>query len=274
MLEIIEDIELQTPILIKLGGSVITDKEHEFKAKEETIKRLADEIAAAKVPAIIIHGAGSYGHGIAKKYGLHFGMKERTQFRMFSFLRIQMDELREIVSQALFDVGLNPFPIQPSAIFTTLNGQVFHFEDHALLQAIRMNFTPVLHGDAILDYRKGSTIISGDLLCEILAKYIGPTKCVFVTDVEGIYTKDPKTYPDAELLEHLKISDVLRLLKSGNVGESKYDDVTEGMRGKLKKILPIIDSGSEVVVINGNKDGALYNVLIGAKERGTYIYPK
>ncbi len=274
MLEELEEPELQNPVLIKLGGSVITDKEKEFTTREDVIKRLADEIAAAKIPAIIIHGAGSYGHGLAKKYGLHFGMKERIQYHMFSFLRIQMDELRQIISQALFDVGLNPFPIQPSAIITTLENEVFHFDDHSLLQSLRMGFTPVLHGDAVLDYRKGSSIISGDLLCQILARYLGPTRCIFVTDVEGIYDKDPKTHPDAELLEVLRIGDVLRLIKSGDVGESLYDDVTEGMRGKLKEILPIVDSGSEVAVINGTRDGALYNVLVGGEERGTFIYPK
>ena len=265
---------LEPPIIIKFGGSVITKKDQEFTVKENVIRRLADELASAGKPAIVIHGAGSYGHTVAKKYHLAYGTKEPMQFRMFSFLRTQMDELRTLVSTALYDAGLNPFPIQPSAIFTTMEGKIFHFADHTLLQALRLGYTPVLHGDGALDFKWGSSIISGDVIAELLAKYLGPTKVIFVSDVDGIYDKDPKLFEDATLLEHLTIGDVLRLLKSESVGESTYDDVTQGMKGKLKAILPIIDSQCEVVLINGMREGTLYNVLVGTEERGTYIKPK
>ena len=50
------------PLILKLGGSVITKKEKKLTPNLEAIKRLAKEIAGAKVfPLIIIHGGGSYG---------------------------------------------------------------------------------------------------------------------------------------------------------------------------------------------------------------------
>ncbi len=266
--------EFELPILIKLGGSVITEKDKDFTAREETIRRLADEIASSQKPVIVVHGAGSFGHGVAAKYELSYGTREPRQFRMFSFLRTQMDELRLLVSRALFDVDLRPFPIQPSAIFVTMDGKVFHFDDHALLHALRLGYTPVLHGDAVLDYSRGSSILSGDTIIQLLAKFFSLEKVIFVTDVEGIYDKDPKLYPDAELLRKLKLPDLIRLIKSDSVGGSTYEDVTRGMKGKLEAMLPILDANCEVAIINGNRDGALYNVLIGADEHGTFISPK
>ncbi len=273
MLNLVNE-KFELPILVKLGGSVITEKDKEFTAREETIRRLADEIASSQKPVIVIHGAGSFGHGVAAKYELSYGTREPRQFRMFSFLRTQMDELRLLVSRALFDVGLRPFPIQPSAIFITMNGDVFQFDDHALLHALRLGYTPVLHGDAVLDYARGSSILSGDTIIQLLAKFLGLEKVIFVSDVEGIYDKDPKLHSDAELLRSLKLPDVIRLIKSDSVGGSTYKDVTRGMKGKLESILPILDSNCEVAIINGNRDGALYNVLIGADEHGTFIFPR
>ena len=50
-------------ILIKLGGSVITDKSQYKKFDREQAERLCREIAESGVPVIIVHGAGSFGAG-------------------------------------------------------------------------------------------------------------------------------------------------------------------------------------------------------------------
>ena len=48
-------------ILIKFGGSVITDKAEYRKFNKETVARLADEIKRSGQEVIIVHGAGSFG---------------------------------------------------------------------------------------------------------------------------------------------------------------------------------------------------------------------
>ncbi|MBO5002704.1 uridylate kinase, partial [Methanocorpusculaceae archaeon] len=50
------------PVIIKLGGSVITDKANPGVIHREVIAKLAAAIAEAKTPAVIVHGAGSLGH--------------------------------------------------------------------------------------------------------------------------------------------------------------------------------------------------------------------
>ena len=64
------------PIVLKLGGSVITDKNGELAARTEVINRLAEEIALArKESLIIIHGGGSFGHPTANKHAIKEGLK-------------------------------------------------------------------------------------------------------------------------------------------------------------------------------------------------------
>ena len=66
-------------ILLKLGGSVITDKTQPFTARLDVIERLAAEIKAAldergdDLQLIVGHGAGSFGHEVAAKYQTHKG---------------------------------------------------------------------------------------------------------------------------------------------------------------------------------------------------------
>ncbi len=59
---------------LKLGGSLITDKDSPHTARPEILRRLADEIVAARqsnpaMQLLIGHGSGSFGHMPAKKYG-------------------------------------------------------------------------------------------------------------------------------------------------------------------------------------------------------------
>ena len=58
-------------IVLKLGGSVITEKERNLTPNLNSIDRLAREIAEANVKGLmIVHGGGSYGHPLAKQYNI------------------------------------------------------------------------------------------------------------------------------------------------------------------------------------------------------------
>ena len=65
------------PIILKLGGSAITDKTAEATPKTEIINRVAEEIKRADLDnLIVVHGGGSFGHPAAERYGLKDGFKE------------------------------------------------------------------------------------------------------------------------------------------------------------------------------------------------------
>jgi isopentenyl phosphate kinase len=61
-------------VILKLGGSVITDKGGDCTVNRERLDALASAIADAKTGGIVIvHGAGSCGHPEAKRYHLDTG---------------------------------------------------------------------------------------------------------------------------------------------------------------------------------------------------------
>jgi len=71
-------------LIIKLGGSVITDKTKENTFKKDLMDKLAEKIKTADKELILIHGAGSFGHILAKKYDLNQGYKNDDQLHGFS----------------------------------------------------------------------------------------------------------------------------------------------------------------------------------------------
>jgi len=57
--------------------------------------------------------------------------------------------------------------------------------------ALEAGFVPVVHGDAVIDSSRGCSILSGDTLMVALSKAFQPRYCVFVTNVDGVYDRDP-----------------------------------------------------------------------------------
>ena len=64
------------PVILKLGGSVITDKAADQGiVREADLLRIAKEVSEYRGKMIVVHGAGSFGHTYAKKYGLDMGFE-------------------------------------------------------------------------------------------------------------------------------------------------------------------------------------------------------
>ena len=74
-------------IILKVGGSILTNKGSESEIDSKSLKRIACEIKKSldnsSKELIIVHGAGSFGHPPAKKYkiGEKFSPEEYHQDR-------------------------------------------------------------------------------------------------------------------------------------------------------------------------------------------------
>lgn len=77
-----------------------------------------------------------------------------------------------------------------------MDAQVFNRLINHVNFALEAGFVPVVHGDAVIDSSRGCSILSGDTLMLALAKAFQPRYCVFVTNVDGVFDRDP-TAPGA-----------------------------------------------------------------------------
>jgi isopentenyl phosphate kinase len=258
------------PTVLKIGGSVITNKKKPMTPNLRAIERLANEISRAKVSSLIlVHGGGSFGHPVAERYGIAEGFRDPSQIRGFSETRRAMTELNGLVMKALISHNISAVEVQPSSCMVTKMGRIFNMELRPLRKMLKMGFVPILYGDAVLDSEKGFAILSGDQLVSSLAIKLGADRIVMGVDEDGLYTADPKTNPSAHLIEHLTLEE-LESLKHTIEG-AKATDVTGGMLGKMLELTSAIEHEIKTLIINATKPQRVYKALKGEKVRGTVV---
>jgi len=245
--------------IVKLGGSVITDKSKKYIYKKEVVNRLSYEIKKSKKKLIIIHGAGSFGHILAEEYKLNHGYKNKKQLEGFSLTRTMVQKLNTMVLDSFQENKIPAISIPPHAILKLKNHKPYKIDYSIFKDSLKKGFTPITFGDVVLDEKIGFSICSGDLLVLILAEYFKPEKVIFVLDEDGIYNSNPKSDSSAELISSITSKELIRLSTSAN----SHADVTGGMRGKIDTIKNISKFGIDTILLNGNKPDRLYKVLIG-----------
>lgn len=258
------------PLVLKIGGSVITDKNGELAARTEVINRLAEEIARAKINnLIVVHGGGSFGHPTAQKHGIREGLKEETQKVGFAETHHVMTVLNGLVMDALVWHDIPAVSVTPSSCVITENGRIKVFEDTAIKMLLKMGFAPVLYGDATLDEKLGFTVLSGDQLVAYLAAKFNACKIVIGVDTDGLYDADPKTNKNAKLYTHLTLRELKEI--QGKMAKPSAADVTGGMNGKLNELVPAVEKGIPVTIVNASKPTHVYKALVGESVEGTSI---
>ena len=257
----------QNMIIIKLGGSVITDKNKKFTFKSEIMDKLSKNIKRSNKQLIIVHGAGSFGHIIANEYNLNQGYKRIEQIKGFSLTHEKVQTLNSLVLKSLQNHDINAVSISPHSIVKLNNHKIQKIDYQIFEEYLEKNFTPVTFGDVVLDSALGFSICSGDLLIEALSKHFKPEKVVFVIDEDGIYTANPKIDKTAKLIQKT----TLKELETFSTAVNKHSDVTGGMAGKILTIKNIVKNNKETFLVNGNKQDRLYKLLVGEKTISTII---
>lgn len=259
------------PIIVKLGGSVITNKERKLTPRLSTIKRLAKEISRSGVsPLIIVHGGGSFGHPLAKQYEIAEGFTGKASQRLgFAKTHEAMMTLNKLMVDAFINEKIPAVAISPSSLVTTKSGRIHSFPEDSLTLLLKQAFVPVLFGDAVLDVDKGFTILSGDQLIAYLAIRYNAERIVISVDVDGLCTGDPKTCKEAKLLKYVTLKEFPAALQ--RIEEAKTNDVTGGMPRKVKEIIPAVENGIEVILVNAAKPNRLYKAIRNEPVKGTRI---
>jgi len=255
---------------LKIGGSVITDKNVELNARTQVIDRLAEEIQRTNTSnLIIVHGGGSFGHPAAQRNSIKEGLKDSRQLIGFAETHHFMTMLNGLIMDSLIVHSVPAVSVTPSSCITTENGRIRYFEDTPLKMLLRTSFLPVLYGDAVLDTELGFTILSGDQLVSAIAIRFNATRIIMGVDVDGLCDVDPKKEKNAKILTHLTLKE-LKNSQQG-IGKSTFCDVTGGMFGKIAELVPAIEQGIPVTILNAMKPNVVFKALKAEKVEGTLI---
>lgn len=246
--------------VLKIGGSIITDKSSSSpKALPDEIKRVAQEIASNHDNLVLVHGAGSFGHPLARKYQLTERFDAAGAVETHRCVKL----LNSMVMDALTSVDILAVPIHPFGSFLLEKGRI----SEALIEPVKLmlqkKLMPVLHGDVVMDAVNGVSILSGDQIVVYIAQQLGADRIMIGSNTDGVLDSNGRTIPvitPAAFIEMRK-----------QIGASSNTDVTGGMLGKVHELLNLAGTyGISSRIFNAARPGKISEILSGA-EIGTLI---
>jgi isopentenyl phosphate kinase len=218
---------------------------------------------------IVVHGAGSFGHILAKEHRLHEGFLDESQLHPVAIVQRDVRELNTHVLEALIDNGIRAVSVPPAASASFDHKAVKRFDPSMFVKMMDLGFVPVTFGDVVPDESLRFSICSGDLMMAELARHFRPRLAVFCADVDGVFTADPKSDEQSELIPELKRETLEGLRRT----ESLNPDVTGGIFGKLERMLDIAAHCEKCIILNGDVPGRLEKALEGAEVPSTLVSP-
>ena len=246
-------------ILIKLGGSIITNKEKPLSPRRKTIDILTKSLKKISEPIIIVHGGGSYGHYWSVKYDMHTKEK-KYDLRGVAIIKNSMIELNKIILDSLLKNKLSPYCLPPTDFMSgnkPISKKVKEIEKIA-----KSGMIPVTYGDALWFGQNKTFILSGDKIMTHIAKILKPRLTIFALNEDGVYSD-------------LKSKKLIYELKGErpSISENKMD-VTGGMTRKIEEASKIAKMGMNVFFVNGNKPERIVKAVKNSKFEGTVFRGK
>jgi isopentenyl phosphate kinase len=226
--------------VLKLGGSVVTDKDEAETVDETNLSRAAEAIAAAEdEDIVVVHGGGSFGHHHAAEHGVSTteGTHDAAAVRA---IHGAMKDLNGAVVDALAAAGVSAVTVHPFSVASRGADADLSLPSKQLATMLTEGFTPVLHGDVVVHEGSGATILSGDELVVALAVALDADRVGVCSAVPGVYDANEDVIDRIESFG--EVADAL--------GGSDATDVTGGMAAKVRELLAL-DAPAYVFDIDG-----------------------
>ncbi len=246
--------------LIKLGGSIITNKEVPLSPNFSAISRIVKTLSLIKLPMILVHGGGSFGHYWSLKYDMH-SLPRAYDPHGIGVVHASMVTLNRIIVESMSNQNMNPYAFPPTALI--LNNRPIHKKILELAMMTKAKITPVTFGDIVYRNHLKFSILSGDELMTLIASVLKPAKIIFALNVDGIYNN----LQDKQLVRVFDNKNSVRFLKV-------EADVTGGMLRKVHEALKISKLGLNVWLVNGLRPARIAKILRNEKTEGTVIKGK
>lgn len=266
-----------TVTLIKLGGSVITDKSIPNSVRWEVLKRLVQEVKTVMGKSeerfVLAHGSGSFAHVPASQYKTKEGfINEQSRLGM-AITQDSAAQLNRLIVSELLKQDVPAVSVYVSNSVVLNGGKVASYYDNVLREYLKHDLLPVTTGDVVVDQEKGCGIWSADTILPFFAQKFQESgwhvkQLLHVTVTPGVYRD--VMHPEKGIFT--EISNENKAEVEAAMGEVKGFDVTGGMWAKIQESLTLAEEyGLETRIISGEIPGTLAKVLLENASLGTRI---
>ncbi len=243
-------------MVVKVGTSTLTHKTGRLNIRrvEALVKTLADLQNAGK--QIILVTSGAIGLGVAK-----LGMAERpsdTPSKQ-ACAAVGQCELMYMYDKQFSDYNLTVAQLLLTK-YILLEDRRRNVEN-SLRKLLDMGVIPIVNeNDTVAIDELELEVGENDSLAAIVAEIAKAELLVILSDIDGLYDSDPRTNPGAKLIPVVERIDEHIVEMAGGAGTSRG---TGGMKTKINAAKIANDAGIDMVIMNGEKPGRLYDLFDG-----------
>lgn len=223
------------PVVVKLGGSLITEKDRPETLDDAALDAACGALASALADGaverlVVVHGGGSFGHHHASEHGVSTTTGTADADAVMD-IHGAMTELNRAVLDRLHERDVPAVPVHPLSLSARPDGADADLDLPLASTATLLDegFVPVLHGDGVATAGSGVTVVSGDELVVELAAGLGARRVGVCSTVPGVLDGDGAVLPSIGSFD--AVADAL--------GASDATDVSGGMAAKVRELLAL-----------------------------------
>lgn len=264
--------EMSAVFIVKLGGALISHKDEYCTPNIPIIHEFGRIIrsrwAELKGRLIIVLGGGSYGNGVPHRYNLQESSKNWKPVDL-SMMTVKMFEWMSLVTDIFRQEGVPCYPFHACSYMVSRDGNPQSFFIEPIKHALSMGMLPILSGDMVFDSDRRFVIFSSDRIPELFVGSLPLKRVVMLTNVPGVMNYSSGR---PEIIARVGVENHEAVLN--HAGASTQQDVSGGMKNKVKALLHLAELGIESVICDGRKPATLLPALFDAAPPGTFIEPQ
>ena len=252
-------------IVVKIGSSSLQHKETgdmDYIRLEKLVRELCDIQNRGKEVILVTSGAIAAGKKAV-------GIKDMSVYDTTKAMAVKqacsaIGQARLMMTYQRLFSEYNHIAAQILMIKNTIVDNLNRYNAHnTFSQLLEMGVVPIVNeNDTVATYE--IEIGDNDTLSAIVASLVGADLLILLSDIDGLYTDDPRTNPDATFIEQVDVltDELMRMGKAttgSNVG-------TGGMNTKMIAAKIATSSNVDMVIANSSDIGILHRILDGEKE--------
>ncbi len=265
-----EQIKDKKRIVVKIGSSSLTHSETgdmDYIRMEKLVRELSNIRNQGKQVILVTSGAIAAGKNAVNLKDIRLDSQAESlavkqacaavgQARLMMTYQKLFAEYNQVAAQIL---------MTKNTIVDNLNRYNAH---NTFSELLKMGVIPIVNeNDTVATYE--IEIGDNDTLSAIVAALVEADLLILLSDIDGLYTDDPRTNPDAQFIAQVdELTDELMGMGKATTGSSVG---TGGMNTKLVAAKIATKSNTDMVIANSRDIGVLHRILAGEKEGTLFV---
>lgn len=260
-------------IVVKIGSSSLQHAETgdlDYTRLEKLVRELCDIRNSGKEVVLVTSGAIAAGKKAVNLKEINTETRAEAiavkqacsaigQARLMMIYQKLFAEYNQVAAQIL---------MTKNTIVDNLNRYNAH---NTFSELLKMGVIPIVNeNDTVATYE--IEIGDNDTLSAIVAALVDADLLILLSDIDGLYTDDPRQNPDAQFIDQVdELTDELMGMGKSSTGSSVG---TGGMNTKLIAAEIATKSNADMIIANSRDLGILHRILAGKKEGTLFVAHK